>query len=786
MKKKRILFCLLVGGFLNVLNAQVIVSGKVTDANSKAVPRASVHVLNTNAGVVSNTDGSFSIGNVLPGNYIIEFSAIGYANRSLQVQVGKDPVTINSILLQKANSLDEVVVTAQKREEMLQRLPVSITALTAQKVEEYRLWNSKDLTAIAPNFYSSDPGDKRNVTSIRGIATTSYDPAVATYIDGVNQFSLDTYIASLFDIERIEVLRGPQGTLYGRNAMGGVINIITRQPTNTTNGFVEASIGNYGSQRYSAGIRTPLIKDKLFFGAAGLYDRSNGYFTNEFNNGHYDKQHNVMGNYYLKYLVNARWAATLNVKHNSNRNNGPFPLVFGVDDAFAKPYIVNQNAPTTIIDNSLNTGLSINYAGTGFNFNSQTAYQSNYRYYDRPIDADFSPLDAVTLINNYGKDWNNVKVFTQEFKFSSAAGSSAPLKWTAGTFLFHQSSPTKQNTHLGSDALLYGYPDVDISSIVSTKAKGSGVAFYGQAIYNLTDKLELTAGLRYDYEHKEQSVFGEYQKGTTTPITVRSDTSATANFNAFTPKLSLAYQASKSSLLFAGYSSGYRAGGLTSYSGMENQPPLFAFKPEYSNNIEAGIKNTLLNNRLTLNLTGFYTTVTNAQVPTLVLPEAVTITRNTGKLTSKGVEAELSAAPAKGLEVNYSLGYTHATYDDLKISQGNTEADLKGNRQIFTPDVTSMLAAQYSVGICKNDKVKLVVRGEWKYLGSQYYDLANTIRQAPYQLLNTRAGFSTKWFDLMFWGRNLTDKKFIAYAYDFGGIHLGDPKTYGVSLKVKF
>jgi iron complex outermembrane receptor protein len=785
MKKKSVLFCLLVGGFLNAINAQVTVSGKVTDANSKAVPRASIHVLNTNAGVVSSTDGSFSIGNVLPGNYIIEFSAIGYANRSLQVQVGKEPVTINSILLQKINSLDEVVVTAQKREEMLQRLPVSITALTSQKVEEYRLWNSKDLTAIAPNFYSSDPGDKRNVTSIRGIATTSYDPAVATYIDGVNQFSLDTYIASLFDIERIEVLRGPQGTLYGRNAMGGVINIITRQPTNATNGFVEASIGNYGSQRYSAGIRTPLIKDKLFFGAAGLYDRSNGYFTNEFNNSHYDKQHNVMGNYYLKYLMSPKWAATLNLKHNSNRNNGPFPLVLGVDDAFANPYKVNQNGLTTIIDNSLNTSLSLNYTGRGFNFNSQTAYQSNYRYYNRPIDADFSPADIITLINNYGKDWNNVKVLTQEFKFSSAAGSSAPLKWTAGTFLFHQSSPTKQNTSYGADAGLYGATPGD-ATINTTEAKGSGIAFYGQAIYSLTDRLDLTAGLRYDYEHKEQSVFGQYQQGTNPPITLRSDTSGSANFNAFTPKLSLAYRASESNLLFAGYSRGYRAGGFTPYSGMDNQPPLVAFKPEYSNNIEAGIKSTLVRNKLSINLTGFYTTVTDAQVPTLVLPSALTITRNTGKLTSKGVEAEINAAPAKGLEVNYSVGYTHATYDDLKVSQGNTEADFKGNRQIFTPDITSMLAAQYSVGICKNDKVKLVVRGEWKYLGTQYFDLANTIRQAPYQLLNTRAGFSTDWFDLMFWARNITDKKFMAYAYDFGGIHLGDPKTYGVSLKVKF
>ncbi len=173
-----------------------------------------------------------------------------------------------------------MVVTAQKNEETLQNIPISITAISAKQVEQYRLWNNKELTAIVPNLYSNNPGDERNVTSIRGIVTTSYDPAVATYVDGVNQFGLDTYIASLNDIERIEVLRGPQGTLYGRNAMGGVINIITKQPTNATNGFAELNIGNYGLWRLSAGIRAALIKNKLFFGASGVFNTRNGFYTN--------------------------------------------------------------------------------------------------------------------------------------------------------------------------------------------------------------------------------------------------------------------------------------------------------------------------------------------------------------------------------------------------------------------------------------------------------------------------------------------------------------------------
>ena len=187
-----------------------------------------------------------------------------------------------------------------------------------------------------------------------------------------------------------------------------------------------------------------------------------------------------------------------------------------------------------------------------------------------------------------------------------------------------------------------------------------------------------------------------------------------------------------------------------------------------------------------LNVTAFYTTVTNAQVPTLILPDAVTITRNTGKLTSKGIEAEINSTPAKGFEINYSFGYTDAKYNRLKVGGNGSETDLKGNRQIFTPDFTSMLAAQYSLPLCKKHELNFILRGEWKYIGTQYFDLANTLKQSSYSLLNTRAGIAAKNFELMFYGRNLTSEKYISYAYDFGGVHLGDPLTWGISLKGKF
>jgi iron complex outermembrane recepter protein len=765
---------------------QLKISGKIIDASSKGIAGASVRLLNTSTGTVTDQNGFFTLPNVDPGSLTIQVSANGYADfsRLLNTSTGNSPMSIQLQLSPKM--LDQVIVTAQKTEELLQEVPNSITAISARQVEEYQLWNSKDLSAIVPNLYTADPGDRRNVSSIRGIATTSYDPAVATYIDGVNQFSLDTYIAQLFDVERIEILRGAQGTLYGRNATAGVINIITRQPSNKASGFAEITNGNAGLQRYSAGFRAPLIKNKLYFGMAALYDKSNGFYTNQYNNLSFDKQNSFTGNYYVKYLPTDKWAITLNVKHNNNRNKGAFPLVSSIEDALKDPFLLSQNAVSNMTDNIFNASLSANHFGKKVSFSSQTAYQSNYRFYDTPMDADFSPIDGITLINNYGKDWNKVKVLSQEFKFSSPAASTTAFKWTAGAYFFHQDNPTKQAIHFGEDAAMVGSPDKNFSLINSAKAISNGMSLFAQGTYALTSKLNLTAGIRYDREKKEQSILGQYQMDPDpTPIfDFRSDTSASAVFHSVSPKLSASYALCNNNLLFANYSKGFRAGGLTPLSSDPSQPALFAYQPEYSNNYEIGIKNNFLNNRLLVNITAFYSAVNDAQVPTLILPDAVTITKNTGKLTSKGIELETRAL-LNGFQLDYNLGYTDANFKNLKLAQYGAEADLAGKKQLFTPDVTSMMAAQYGCTLSQKHLLKITFRGEWKYIGKQFFDLANTVSQLSYNLLNASIGISAPGWSLKFWGRNLTNKNYVSYGYDFGAVRLGDPKTYGITLGVK-
>lgn len=771
---------------MSITSQAQMLSGEITNEKNEAVAGATIHLLNSGEGTISDARGNYQLNNLSPGKYTVVVSAIGYAEENKEINLGQSGVTLNFKLNNSLVRLDAIVVTAQKKEELLQKVPVSITALSARQVQEYRLWDSKDLTALVPNLFSNNSGDGRNVTSLRGIATTSYDPAVATYIDGVNQFSLDTYIPTLFDVDRIEVLRGPQGTLYGRNAMGGVINIITKKPGNEPHAFVEASVGNHNLQRYSAGFSAPLVKNKLFFGAAAMFDKRDGYYTNELTNSSFDKQNGITGNYYLKFIPAEKWDLTLNVKHRNNKNDGAFPLVNGKEEAFSNPFNLSQDAVGKMHDNTMNASLNIHHAGHSVNFTSVSAWQQNHRYYDAPLDGDFSPADAVTIINDFGNKWNNVKVFSQEFRFSSPARNTKRLKYTAGTYFFYQDNPVKQATHYGKDATLLGASDTDFSTINTSKSNNTGIALYGQTTYSLFPKLDLIAGLRYDYENKKLDVIGEYQKDGQPSAVIQPDTAATANFSAFSPKLGFNYEVSGNTNVYITYNRGFRTGGLTQLSAdPSHEPPLYPYKPEYSNNFEAGVKNTFLNNRLRFNATLFVTTITDAQVPTLILPQAITITKNTGKLTSKGAEIELAAAPVKGFEINYNFGYTDAKYTSLKVPQDGEVVDLNGNKQIYTPDITSMLAAQYTYAFGRKGSLKLIGRAEWKYIGTEYFDLANNISQSPYSLVNLKLGLSTKWIDVFFWSRNTGNQKFIAYAYDFGAIHLGDPATYGATVRFK-
>ena len=791
-----IIFCISVS--CNTIFSQNV-TGKITSKNGEGLRGTNIKILNSNLRTVTDAEGKYEFKKLPSGNVILEISAIGYSTKTQKITTKfNENQTLNVSLAESNEQLDEVIVSSEKVEQQAQKVPTAISVISAKQVADYRLWNVKDLVAIVPNMYSASPGDDKNNTSLRGITSSSYDQPVATYVDGVNQFRLDAYIPQLIDIERIEVLRGPQGTLYGRNSMGGVINIITKQPTNKTAGFGELNFGSYGIQRYTAGVRTPLIKDHLYVGASVMYDARDGFYTNVFDNSKFDVHNSFTGNYFLKYVASPKFSATFNLKHYSRKNSGSFTLApYDIAKVDSSKFKVNYNAVAKVHDNTLNASATLNYFGDKVNITSITAYQSNVTYYHSPIDADvqlpfeLQGLDVNSVEVKNDNNQNKVSFWTQELRLNSSTNSDSRLAWTVGGFGFTQYNPTSQSLLIGKDGENFGQP-ANAKITNNTLSDNYGYSLFGQASYAITPKLGLTAGLRYDYENQKLMVGSLFSIGGQTFPTL-GGTSSTTNFSAVSPKVSLNYQLGDNQLIYASYTRGYRAGGLSQIDFDPSGAPLVAFKPEYSDNLELGWKGTYFDNRLRANVTLFTTQVTDAQTPNLV-PELGfrIVTSNAGNFSSAGIETEISANIAKGLQIDWNFGTTTATYSKLSLPQTDystgepktTQKDFSGNRQILTPSFTSMFAVQYSVAL--NKKIQYIARAEWRILGKQYFDLANKYSQNGYDMFNVRTGFSTKNYDLMFWGRNLSNTTYISYAYNFGAATLGNPRTVGVSLSARF
>ncbi len=677
--------------------------------------------------------------------------------------------------------LEAVTVTAQKQREDLQKVPFAVSSVDAELAERMNLWNVKELRAVIPNLYFANPGDNRNVIAVRGITTTSYEPAVATYVNGVNQFGLDTYFFLLNDIERIEVLRGPQGTLYGRNSMGGVINIITREPSYNS-GFAKVDVGNYGLIRTAFAYNIKAFDGKLGAGFLLANERRGGFYINEFDNERFDKQRNNTLSGYIDYNFGKGWRAKFDLRSYKGRNHGAFTLAPDPDSALENPFRVNQNATTRMVDETSNFSMAVTKTGGKLDFTSVTAYQQNYRYYEDPIDGDFSPADAVSIINNYGKDWNTNAVWTQELRL---AGKGERLDWQFGVFGFLTDAPTRQGIFFGEDAGLMGSPMTNFTNINTNKSTGSGIAVFGQGTYRLDERLSLTLGLRADYEEKKLIVSQEFDFGEGPFYTV-PDTSGRVDFTAISPKLALGFTPAEDHNWYVSYSRGYRPGGLTQIGSDPSQPPLVTYDPEFSNNLELGTKNYFLNHRVRFNAAVFLSGISDVQVPALILPDALVITSNAGDVRSYGVESEFSALLSRNLVLDFNVGYTHATYTNLSLPGENGIQDFSGNRQLFTPEYTSFVSLEYTPDFFSYSSWKWLFRGELQSFGKQFFNLENTFSQDAFSLVNLKVGVTHRNMEITCWAQNIFDATYIDYAYNFGASHLGNPATYGGGLTVRF
>lgn len=760
----------------NITLAQSI-SGTIKSSSGEGIAFANIRVLNTNLGAVADEAGQYAL-ELTGGHYQLAVSAVGFAGQTQAILVEKAAVSELDFMLEEAtSSLSEVVVSADKVEAQLQKTPLAVTALTAKEIENYRVWSISDLTALAPSAFTIEHGNSTASTflNIRGALGFTNEQSVATYVDGVYQFEFFSAPLNFNNIERIEILRGPQGTLYGRNAFSGVVNIITKKPTNRTSAQVDVDLGNYGQQRYSAAVSVPLVKNRFFAGFGGQLNKRGAVYENPtLNDKDFDSRQSLNGFVNLRYLASAKWVFDLNLRSESNEDAGSFPWVATDSIALNDPYKAYGNFPNTERRTNTNASFVARFYGEKFNFTAQTAGIAYHIWYPDRFDFDFTPARFFS-----GDTDSKQKQLTQELRFSSPTTSVAKLKWTLGSFLFLEDNESVGKTYFDEDYALFD-PNAPYASITNGARKNRGVAVFGQANYALSDRIDFTFGARYDTERRERTENNALEQGgIIVPLT--ADTTVQRNFSAFTPKAILSINLTDKTLVYASYAKGFRVGGFNF-----NSREFPSYDPESSDNYEIGIKNDLFDHRLRLNLTAFYFQQKDQQVTTS--KDGINYaTLNVGDMNNLGLEAEVSAIPIRNLQIDWTASSSNSEYAKLPLFDFATLAvkDYKGNQAIYNPAFQSMLAAQYTLPL-KNTKQKLAVflRGEYRYTGEYQLDFENTQSQEGYSIINARAGFTSQHVDVAVWARNLSDTRYLGWG-TFGSYMLGAPRMLGVTLSVK-
>ena len=803
---RKILFTILLFFAITALQAQSL-KGKIKSSDGSPIEAVTISILNTDKSTVADKQGEFGFSNLNAGIYKVSFSSVGYATQLKEVTVAANKTTeITIFLIEQNRQLGEVVVTANKREEDILKVATSITSLSSKKVEDTRTWGLKDLTALVPNYSYQELGvASQQLQSIRGIQAFSENPAVSTYIDDVNNLDILANGFAFTDIERIEVLRGPQGTLFGRNAMGGVVNIITKKPSNKSSGFLEAGAGNQGLQRYSGGFKTPLVKDKLFIGITGLFQTKDGYLKNDttgtgatdgsVNGKLIGGEKNLYGNLYLKYVPSSHFSLTLNIKGQSDWSNNTGFMISQPSDAiaFANPDKVYLRRIGEHQRNITNNSLVAKYFGSNFTFTSITAYQNIRLGYK---DVDFPGYYHTFYDKKVGELLPPQEVYIQEFRISSVGAKK--IQYTAGLYGFSQKGfePTTNLVYelSSGEAAYYGLP-AGSYIIYRNRSKNYGLAGFGELSYSFTEKIKATVGLRYDYEKKQSTFngFGDAAFAGGVITNFAKDTTAKGNYSSLSPKLSLSYSINEKSNVYITYNRGFRSGGINVQRFPASSGVKQTFDPEYSDNFEAGYKTSVANNKVSISASAFLIEWKDMQLYNLVAP--FTYAReNVGNAQSMGFEAEISAIPVKGLQLDGSVGFDKTKYKNFALTRVNygtgveTKTQVGGNSLSNTPSHTIFIGAQYELPISK--KLKAVVRGEIRNIGKYYADMQNSLQQPSYTLVNTRVGLSYSNYSIFFWGQNLTNEKYLLYGpsdTSFGRtVLMASPSTFGVTFSAKF
>ena len=719
----------------------------------------------------------------------------------------------------EATELEEITVTARKRVEPLQDVAMSVSAMGAKEIETAFATDVRDLIYISPNTVLDDtsqgPGGVA-AAYIRGIGVSevekNFDPAVGVVIDGIFRGTMTGSIERAIDLERMEVARGPQGTLFGRNTIGGVIIMERSKPTGELGGKIRGSYGNYDTGVID-GIFNFGLGDKLAVKLSGAYrNQGDGYFTN-LNTGRKDGK-----NKYKAYGINVLWTPVINLEieytgywERTDQDTPPLLNVGQPGQLFCDLFgWCSPDIETPVSGDRYDVLTACGDEATtvwpDFPWDPP-GYDAPIDCYNAEYDADNNQVEVRWDLNdNYRldyifghwktkekvvTDWDGVtdvlfhtdrpaeyKQTTNEFRLTYDAG--GKLAYTVGAYFWDSEYEIRLRSYIG-----FAVPGLVLDLPQTTNQDSKSTAIFIEGDYDFNDSWTLTLGGRYTKDKKKTA-----QAGVVTA-------SAKDDWNKFTPKVALKYNLNGDSMIYGLYSSGYRAGGFNGrVDGIETATT--PYDPETVDNFELGYRSEWAENTLIFNATGFYMDYKDKQEEIQQPSEGsgtgqVTRVVNAADATIKGLEFELMWLATEGLTIRANLGLLDASYDNFLVNTGTTDdpvitdfSDLDFRR---APDTTFSLMGSYEWEVGAG---MMMVQAGWRFLGSHEVDFANKpeLHNKSQNLIDASINYYYKDWYFSAFGRNLGDEDGYQIGFDVAGLWSyaapRAPRTYGVEVGYRF
>jgi iron complex outermembrane recepter protein len=718
---------------------------------------------------------------------LISFACLAAISVFVYAQDEKKPVMTEADHKQIVLKPMTITVTAQKESEPAMSAPLSVTAITEDDIASANIQAGKQAADYIPNTFINEFSARAlSNPFFRGIGGSPTNPGVSTVIDGVPQLNSYSSNIELINVGQIEFVRGPEGALYGRNTMGGVINITSRVLSDMWTAQGQSEFGNYNLRDVGGSVSSPLLKDRFGISVAGGYSSRDGYTVNDLTRHDLDSRKAGFGKGQLFFKANDRLKFRLIVS-GEHDNDGDYALG---DLAYIRN---NSNHVSRDFEgynhrSVFSTTLVADYLGNKIDFSSITGgvLWKNHALTD---------LDYQTpTFSNYGMyavrdNVEEQRQFTQEFRFASSKetplklSKAVNLNWQAGIFVFNQNYRQDAMNDISS---AFGFFQRMVSRS-STVLDDSGIGLYGKVKFTLANKLDIAAGLRFDYESKNADL-----ASTINPLKGFSN-----SFHEVSPQFSMSYRFTPNQMSYAAVSRGYKAGG---YNPAPTSVPTPVGKESYGSerawNYEAGHKASWLKNRLETTFALFYIDWRNLQLNQQIpFSGGSYYIGNAGRANSKGLDFEAKFHPFSWWELFGTVGYTHARFLlGSRAYDSNRDVNLmvSGNTLPYTPTFTANMGTQISWTPFR--AASLYLRVQVSRVGEFQYDATNAMSQTDYQLANFRGGVRLKHWFAEGWVNNAFNAHYVPIAIPYAQLgapsgyvgESGTPMTYGIRLGINF